>query len=130
MAGPVSIRQLIGLAEFDRADSSQWGIPYLMGWDEQGNEVYILGLDSQTPAGLRAITSLVWHLGKQDEVFLCNTLPAVGLLTKLGGITSKKLGLTAIGRPMVALGIIFSLQRLRDLVARTKETRIGKNTRR
>ncbi|HHU81802.1 MAG TPA: DUF3189 family protein [Firmicutes bacterium] len=126
MAGPVSIEQLIGLAEFDRADPSQWGIPYLMGRDERGNEVYILGLDSQTPAGLRAITSLTWHLGKKDEIFLCNTLPAIGLLTRLGGFTSKKLGLTTIGRPLAAFGIILSLERLRGLVAWTKGNLSGK----
>ena len=120
MVGPVNIRQLLGLAEFDRADPSQWGIPHFMGRDEQGNEVYILGLNSQTAAGLRAITSLAWYLGKNDEVFLCNTLPAVGLLTRLGGFTSKKLGLTTIGRPLAALGIILSLRRLRHLVAWTK----------
>ena len=51
MAGPVSIEQLIGLAEFDRADPSQWGIPYLMGRDERGNEVYILGLTARPRRG-------------------------------------------------------------------------------
>ena len=69
MAGPVNIRQLLGLAEFDRADPSQWGIPHFMGRDEQGNEVYILGLNSQTAAGLRAITSLAWYLGKKRRGF-------------------------------------------------------------
>ncbi len=126
MTGPVSVKQLIGLAEFDRADSSQWGVPYLVGRDEQGNEVYILGLDSQTPAGLRAMTSLIWHLGKKDEIFLCNTLPAIGLLTRLGGFTSKKLGLTTIGRPLAALGIILSLERLRGLVAWAKKSLSGR----
>ena len=127
MTGPVSIGQVLGLAEFDRADSSQWGILHLMGRDEQGHEVYILGLDSQTAAGLRAITSLAWHLGKKDEVFLCNTLPAVGIVTRLGGFTSKELGLTAIGRPLAAFGIILSLERLRKLVAWTKQSLPGKN---
>jgi hypothetical protein len=129
MTGPVSIEQIIGLAEFDWADSSQWGVPHLMGRDEQGNEVYILGLNSQTPAGLRAMTSLVWHLGKKDEVFLCNTLPAVGLFTRLGGFASRKLGLTTIGRPLAAFGLILSMEHLRGLVAWTKESLSGKTGR-
>jgi len=121
MEGPVNKRQVAGLPEFDRADASQWGIPHFMGADERGNEVYILGLANQTPAALRAITTMAWHLGKADGIFLRNTLPAVGLLTKTGGFISKGLGFTTLGRPVVALGIVFSLECLRKLVTGTKE---------
>ena len=53
--GPVLKEQILAIPEFDRAEAADFGEPYFVGQDEAGNEVYILGLNSQAPLA-RAIS--------------------------------------------------------------------------
>ncbi|NLM38048.1 MAG: DUF3189 family protein [Firmicutes bacterium] len=114
--GPIAPEQIMALPEFDRAEADDFGEPYFMGRDEAGNEVYILGLNSQAPLCVRAILNLAGHLGLADRIILVNTLPAIGLTTRLGGFISKKLRCPGLGKPLAARGIIQALPRLRQLV--------------
>lgn len=121
LAGPVSKEQIMAVPEFDRAEAADFGAPYFVGQDEAGNEVYILGLNGQTPLCVRAMLSLAGQLGLADRILLVNTLTAIGLTTRVGGFISKKLRCPRLGKPLAALGIIRSLPRLRQLVAVVKK---------
>ncbi|HEY8392157.1 MAG TPA: DUF3189 family protein [Capillibacterium sp.] len=123
MAGRVKKEEIMAIPEFDLAQADDWGEPYLMGRDELANEVYILGLNSQAPVCVRAILSLAGQLGQVSQIMLVNTLPAIGLATRLGGFISKKLNKPRVGKPLAALGILQALPRLRRLV-RTVKTEI------
>lgn len=120
MTGRVTPEEICSLPEFDQADAKDWGKPFLIGVDNVGNEVYIMGLGNQTLLCCRAITSLACQLGKADEILLVKTLPTIGLITRIGGFASKVLGIK-IGRTLAAIGIVNSLPGLRRLVGATKE---------
>ena len=89
----------MAVPEFDRAEAADFGAPYFVGQDEAGNEVYILGLNGQTPLCVRAMLSLAGQLGLADRILLVNTLTAIGLTTRVGGFISKKLRCPRLGKP-------------------------------
>lgn len=120
MQGEVPPEAIMLLPEFDRATPEDWGSPKLVGVDRQGNQVYILGLGRQTAICIRAATSLCLQLRKGGQVVFVETLPSIGVLTRIGGFTSKVLGVE-IGKFLAARGIVKSLERLRLLVASTKK---------
>ncbi|HHT06072.1 MAG TPA: DUF3189 family protein [Hydrogenispora sp.] len=124
--GPVSKEQIMAIPEFDRAEAADFGEPYLVGQDEAGNEVYILGLNSQAPLCVRAILSLAGQLGLADQIILVNTLTEIGMTTRIGGFISKKLRYPQLGKPLAARGIIQSLPRLRQLVRVVKKEIVRK----
>jgi hypothetical protein len=126
LEGPVTKEDILRIPEFDRAEAADWGEPYLMGRDSAANEVYILGLNNQAPICLRALLSLVGHLGQADQILLVNTLTAIGLKTRIGGSMSKRLRWHRIGKPLAASGIITALPRLRQLVATVRAELIRK----
>jgi len=118
--GLVTKEQIMIIREFDLAEADDWGKPHFMGNDEEGNEVFILGLNSQTQICCRTIFSLACHLGIADQIMLVNTLTVIGMTTRIGGFLSKKMRLQWIGKPLAAQGIINSLPRLRNLVTEVK----------
>jgi hypothetical protein len=126
MEGKVRAELIMALPEFDLAQAEDWGEPYFMGRDEAANEVYILGLNSLAPVCVKAILSLAGQLGQADQILLINTLPEIGLVTRVGGFISKKLGWPRIGKPLAAQGIIHALPRLRKLVRTVKKEIIRK----
>ena len=111
-----SIKEQILAIPIRSGEAADFGEPYFVGQDEAGNEVYILGLNSQAPLCVRAILSLASQLGLADQIILVNTLTEIGLTTRIGGFISKKLRYPQLGKPLAAWGIIRSLPRLRRLV--------------
>lgn len=120
ITGLVNKEQIMAIPEFDLAETGDWGKPHFLGTDEFGNEIFILGLNSQAQICCRAIISLAYDLGKADQILLINSLSVIGILTRVGGFLSKKMRLSGIGKPLAAKGIINSLPRLRRLVAGVK----------
>ena len=121
LRGKVSAEQILALPEFDRATADDWGKPHLIGLDELGNEVYILGLGRQSAPCARVIISLGYRLGTSRKTMLVNTLPTIGVLTRIGGFSSRVLGFKNFGQNLAAQGIITSLEGLRSLVIYTKK---------
>ncbi len=120
MQGPVTKEQIMAVPEFDLAEASDWGRPYFMGRDPDANEVFILGLNSQTQICSRLIYSLAGQLRMADQILLVNTLTAIGLLTRIGGFLSKQIRWKRLGKPLAAQGIVHSLPKLRRLVTAVK----------
>lgn len=120
MTGKVKPEKIRSLPEFDLGDRKDWGSPKLVGVDAKGTEVYILGLGNMTEICCQSMISLLYAIGKADQVLLVETLSVIGLLTRIGGFTSKVLGLQYPGKRLAAIGIIHSLRGLRDLVRKAQ----------
>ncbi|SHH04328.1 Protein of unknown function [Thermosyntropha lipolytica DSM 11003] len=113
-----SSSELMELPFFDKTTPDNLGRLYLVGRDEKGNEIYILGSqNSNFEPVLRSLAALL-ELDK-DFVFVC-TMPYVNPLLRLGGFLSRRLSLPLVGRPLVILGAKWAFPHLRHLVEKVK----------
>lgn len=104
MATPAEIA---ALAQFDRASNEEIGRPVLIGQDEDGREVFALGLSSARWFLHRTLHDLVWWLGLPSRCALTvDALAGVTWRTRLGGFLSRRLGLVRIGRPLCLAGVV------------------------
>lgn len=111
------LEELMALPYFDRAGSAEVGILNYAGLDPQGNPVFILG-SGRWGAEIRGLTASFLKLIGPDRprVAVIDCLPEVSLPVRVGGYISRRLGLAAIGRPLVSRGILWSYSRLLKLV--------------
>ena len=114
-----SVGRIMVLPFFDRAKREDFGRPLFLGRDEDGHEVYALGLAHAAPAGLGAIGSL-FQLAECENPLVVDTLSGLGLLARIGGGLSRQVGLVALGRPLVAYGVRRVYPRLATTVAAVK----------
>ncbi len=117
-----SVREILAVPEFDQSDSSDYGIPYLLGRDEFDNEIYIIGFGGKDALGLQTIYFLLEQFGNSIEWKFFNSLGSIGWLTKVGGFISKKLKWPRLGKYLAALGIKKSYPNLVKLVRAVKGT--------
>lgn len=115
-------KALMQLPRFDRVGSEKHGLAELMGIDSQGHEVYVLGRGSAGKAVERAFFSGV-NLAESDasRFLLVDTLTCVNVPMRIGGYLSRRLGWTAVGRPIVLWGTRRAYSRLVRLVQQTKK---------
>lgn len=106
---------------FDKAKSSDFGIPYYMGTDEFGNAIYIIGFGSGTKECSQAMESVLRLMGWAGEVLLVDALGCIGVTARVGGMLSRGIGWVSLGRPLAAWGILLSLPGLRRLVQSVKK---------
>lgn len=113
-----SSRELMSLPFFDKTTPNDFGKLYLIGRDEKGNEIYILGSqNSNFEPVLRSLASLL-ELDK-DFIFVC-TMPYVNPVLRIGGFLSRRLSMPSVGRPLVILGARWAFPYLADLVEKVK----------
>lgn len=110
-------RDIAAFPHFDRTLTGERGWPLFLGVDDQGREVYAMGRGRDGKAMTALFSGLVRALGKDHrEVAAYDTLRCAGVLTKLGGYLSRRLGLVWPGRTLAALGVWTDLPRLRQVV--------------
>ncbi|MGQ9779473.1 MAG: DUF3189 family protein [Bacillota bacterium] len=102
--GVPSTAQIMALPYFDRAEKKDFGRPLFLGRDEEGHEIFILGLGGGFREGLGAIAS-VFRLAGREGPLIVDTLLGLGILGRLGGGLSRELGLVRLGRPLAAYGV-------------------------
>jgi hypothetical protein len=91
---------------FDQAEAWQVGLPQYMGSDEWCNQIYVIGLAGgrhSLAAGL--VDFLQAQLVDMSQVLLVDALRSASVPLRIGGYTSRRLGLTALGRPLAAWGV-------------------------
>ncbi len=113
--------ELLNVPYFDAQVSPDHGRIRFMGFDEYGNEIYItskknLGRDYE--AIMRQFVYLAG--GKQEDILFINTMPYVNFLMVVGGYTSRRLGLSFLGRPIVIKGTQLSYMKFVHLVKLVK----------
>lgn len=111
------LKELLALPYFDRNDGAEVGTLSYAGLDTQGNSVFILG-SCRWGAEIRGLAASFLKLAGPagSEVAVIDCLPEVSLPVRMGGYISRRLGLSAIGRPLVGRGILWSYPRLLKLV--------------
>ncbi|HHY98905.1 MAG TPA: DUF3189 family protein [Firmicutes bacterium] len=112
-----TIKEILDLPHFDKADSKDIGQCIFMGNDVKDNQVYIMGMGSSRLIVRRAILSILAVYGHDArDLLMVDALSQAGLLIRIGGITSKRLRLVPIGRFFTALGIRLAYHRFLRLV--------------
>lgn len=117
---PPTEDELMALPYFDKTTNDDFGSIRLIGVDEYNNGVYVLGKKSQSDRFSNVLLGIAELLGKKEEVVAVNTMGRVNWSMKLGGYTSRRIGLASLGRPLVAQGTIKAFWDLVDLVEMTR----------
>lgn len=121
--GRPALEQILALPYFDRNDAASVGSLFFDGFDCRGNIVCILG-SGGWGSQIRNLLASVLELARDGEsvvvpeVAVIDCLPEAGPAVRVGGFISRRLGFTALGRPLVSRGIIGSYPRLLKLVQR------------
>ncbi len=114
--------EIIHLPLFDKQSQNDHGKFFLMGIDNEGNEVYVVGcrgLGDTLDSIIRSIESISGI--NKNETVLVNTLSAVNFEMRVGGFTSRKLKIVFLGRPLVLYGTRKNYTKFLKLVKDTKE---------
>ncbi|MDD4569966.1 MAG: DUF3189 family protein [Tepidanaerobacteraceae bacterium] len=110
------------LPHYDETRSFEIGTPFFMGKDEFNSDVFILGMGSERKLIKKAILSFLTHMGlNSKELLMVDTLHNVNWITKIGGFTSRRLGLISIGRPLTIIGIQQKYRYFIELVNNVKK---------
>jgi hypothetical protein len=116
-----SVREIMAQPAFDVADTQDLGKLRRMGTDEQGNEVYVLGLASGRAALAPAMRQFLALFGEDPgQLCMVNSMEHVNLAMRVGGFASRRLGLVALGRPLVAWGVQLQYQQQVRMVAQVR----------
>jgi hypothetical protein len=91
---------------FDRALHCDVGRPILMGADEWGHEVFVIGLAAgkKPLAGALADFAALHGVGRH-QLLMVDALGAAGWTLRVGGYLSRRIGLVRLGRPLSAAGV-------------------------
>ncbi|SMB94437.1 Protein of unknown function [Desulfonispora thiosulfatigenes DSM 11270] len=109
--------ELLALPYYDNQINEDHGYLRFMGHDEFGNQVYITGKQNLGESYEKIIRSLASILNiPNEEIIFIDPMPYVNFLMVIGGYLSRKLGLIAIGRPIVILGTQISFYKFSHLV--------------
>lgn len=117
------VSEIIHQPMFDRAENYQIGQAILMGTDEQANEIYALGLaGSQHPMAHALRDFLELNGVDTGQVLFADALQNAGLSMRIGGFSSRRLGLIFPGRQICAFGV---WQKYPKFVALVRRIRTG-----
>lgn len=113
---------ILNLPTFDKITKAEYGRLIYIGTDEFGAKVYTLCRMRSKKYVIPAISDMYQIFnGDMNGFFLADTSPTVTNLLRLGGISSRVLGLVSFGRPIAAKGILQGYTEMVDLVKTTKE---------
>ena len=114
--------EILSLPTFDKITKADYGRLIYIGTDEFGAKVYTLCRMRYKKFVIPAISDMYQILnGDMNGFFLADTSPTVTNLMRLGGISSRVLGLVSFGRPIAAKGTMQGYTQMVDLVKTTKE---------
>ncbi|WP_018248647.1 DUF3189 family protein [Orenia marismortui] len=111
---------IISLATFDKIKKKDIGHLIYQGKDEFANQVYTLGYKYSSKIALPLLQDTYALLGKKDDLLLIDTKPTINFLMKVGGFTSRGLGISSLGRPIVTRGVLKAYPKLVELVSNVK----------
>lgn len=117
---PPTADELMSVPYYDKTTNRDFGSIRFMGRDEFGNEVYVMGKKSMSDRFSAILKGVAGILGAGDRVLVVNTMNRVNLSMKLGGFTSRRVGLPALGRPVVVAGTRQVFYHLVNLVEITR----------
>lgn len=109
------------LPYFDRPVAKDHGRIRLMGKDELGNDIYVLGRRNSARIFENMAQGLldVYNVPAEEFQFY-DVMPYVNWKMMLGGFSSRKIGATFLGRPIITIGTKHSYWKIVTLVHRVK----------
>ena len=114
--------QILKVPTFDKITKEQIGHLLYIGEDEFGIKVYTLGRKYSKKHMLAVLTDMFNLLKRNNEkLYIVDTHPAVNLWMKIGGFSSRALGLVGFGRPIVTYGTLTAYKNIADIVENTKK---------
>lgn len=117
-----SKEEILNLPTFDKIAKADYGRLVYIGTDEFGAKVYTLCRMRSEKFVIPAISDMYQILnGDMSGFFLANTSPTVNNLMRIGGISSRVLGLVSFGRPIASKGALKGYSQMVALVKTTKE---------
>jgi len=116
-----TVKDILALPFFDTLSKEDQGRIILRGIDKDGNKVCSLSRQFVPHLILTAVQD-AWELagGSRKDLVIVNSMPAVNILMKIGGFSSRRLKLVSFGRPIVAKGTVRAYD---DLVKIVKEAK-------
>nr|WP_132243444.1 DUF3189 family protein [Marinisporobacter balticus] len=113
--------EILDIPLFDRLEKKDIGRLIYHGNDLYKNSVYTLGRQSASHLVVNAIKT-VFDMADRDkkEVLFVDTSKAVNNLMRIGGGSSRLLGLISFGRPIVTYGTIKAYPKICDIVKKTQ----------
>ena len=112
--------ELLSLTLFDRQTQAGHGQLHFFGFDEGNNEIYSVGCRNVGGMMEKFLTEIAQILGFAGDLFFVDTLHCVSVPMRIGGYLSRRLGLVALGRPLVVEGTRAAYPRLAALVQQVK----------
>lgn len=114
--------QIRHLPHFDQATPADHGRLVYIGDARPGVEVYVLGCRRYHTIARRALRGVARAYGiPHGDLVMADTLPGVNLAMRVGGLLSRGLGLSTIGRPLVAWGTRSAFFNIMRIVDRTRD---------
>lgn len=117
-----SKQEILSVPYFDSLNKEDQGKILFRGKDSLNNSIFTLSRQFVPQLVLPAIKD-AWELagGKLEDLMLVNTMPSVNTLMRIGGFSSRRLGLASIGRPIVTLGVINAYEDILKIVTDTQK---------
>ncbi len=117
-----SAEEFMAVPNYDTQKEEEHGQYKLMGRDEKGNDVYIVGVENLGCLFERLIRGTAEIFGVRENDFeLINSLRYVNNLMRIGGYMSRRMGLVSWGRPLVIRGTQAAYWDFVKLVSKVKE---------
>ncbi|HBI56195.1 MAG TPA: hypothetical protein DDY38_05155, partial [Firmicutes bacterium] len=113
--------ELVSLPYFDAQKADDHGFLQYMGKSKDGSMVFSVGFETASAPVIKAAKNL-FSLGKASigKVDYVETRPVINMLMIIGGISSRRLGLTFVGRPLVSWGTQLAYKQIVALVEETE----------
>ncbi len=98
--------EILNIPHYDRTMTRDLGTPFLIGVDQLGHEVYILGRKKAAQMVENLIRSILqYYSHSPNEILLVNALERLSIITTIGGTMSRGAGIISLGRPLTIWGI-------------------------
>lgn len=116
-----SAEELIALPYFDRPIGKDHGNIRLMGKDEFGNDICVIGRRNEAKVFENMAAGIFQVYGfPQEDYHLINVMPYVNWKMVVGGFSSRKLLITSLGRPIIIAGVKYAYWHIVSLVQSVK----------
>lgn len=116
--------EIIALEDFDQSRNDSLGHIFYKGTDEEGIEIYTMGMGPESELVKRTMQSMIKHHNasqqESERIFFAQALPHINRIAKVGGALSRRYGIVGMGRYLAARGICQSYQQLVSFVGQTK----------
>ena len=119
--------ELMRVPYYDKTTDADFGSIRYMGTDEAGNDIYVFGKKTFNNRYSALLMGIARILGEQQQLVMIDCMNRVNWSMKIGGFTSRRLGLTFVGRPIVSWGTRQAFAQLVNLVEITRMKTLGNN---